>query len=107
MNKKTVILLVILILLVIMTLCRWDTKWENHFVGRNSYYINLQVDRLTSSFKIVRYSKELTNVETGEMTEKKFTVYHNKYLIHGTTALLYSAMTITIIALLLEARKKE
>lgn len=96
MNKKTVILLVILILLVLVTLNRWDvSKWEIS----NTQIVNLQADRLTTGVKLVAFTKSKAH--------EPFAYYQNEVLIHIATAFLYSAIAATTIALLLEARKKE
>ena len=89
--KRTVILLGILTLLVFMTLNRWNINVYSN--GK----VHLRADKLTTQIHYSVFDKD--GYRSG--------VWGNKYLVHGTTALLYSAMAATTIALLLEAKRKD
>lgn len=95
--KRTVILLGILTLLVILTLNRWDIR--NY--GSDGK-VQIRTDRLTMQTQVLFPAKD---VYVSAVIPTKFK--HNKYLVHGTTAILYSAMAATTVALFLEARKEE
>lgn len=85
MNKKTVILLVILVLLVITILFRWDIRTFD-----NGYYVVFN-DRLTFSY--IRYSgRELKRIMISPLV---------------VTLFLYGATIATVGALLREVRKDD
>lgn len=90
MNKRTVILLAILVLLVLTVFNRWDVWFHNDGIAQ------IRFDRLSMQTQIANLKEKPPNMVAG-----------NKYLLHGTTAFLYSAIAVVTVALLIEARRKD
>ncbi len=92
MDKRTIVLCLILVLLVVVVLNRWETtKWETGTRGAVLY----QQDRLTS---LIHYSVLV------ERFGHNYKYYQNPYITHGITAFLYLSIGATVIALLRETK---
>lgn len=94
MNKKTVILLVILVLLTLTVLFRWDLKFYNE--GR----VRIVTDKISTQAVIM-----ILDGEHEQGYRKK--VFGNKYLLHCTTAFLYISIAAVTVALISEGLRKD
>ncbi len=97
MDKRTIVLCLILILLVVVMLNRWETTWWEMSPSPTFYATLYQQDRLTS---LIHYNAFLGK---GDFRSG----YQNPYITHGITAFLYLAISVTVIALLEQTNRKK
>ena len=94
MNKKTVILLVMLTLLTLTVLLRWDLRLYRDGL------LHTATDKISAQAVIMLIDK---GSEQGYYKR----VFGNKYLLHGTTAFLYISIATVIVALIKEGWRKD